>query len=699
MVLRIMDKPPLASKTTGGIIPSMSSSSSGEGLSKFPSPEESFSADNSIPSFDCSNDASWKSSPAPSDNSTTEPSYEIVYNVPSGLSAVYGDTLSSIKLPDNFIWTNTAQSVGNVGKKKFTVVYTDPETLFKIESIEVEVTVEQAYPTFSIPTCLYTAYGNTLNAVKLPNHFLWENPNLSVGNVGIKEFKAIYTPEDTRNYKTVKDITVAVVVQQALPSYNLPQNLTATYGDRLSSVCLEKGFVWESPEQSVGTAGTNIFYATYTPDNPNYKTINGIEIPITVLKATPEVVLPTDIRAICGQKLNDVSLPEGFSWNDGDIRLNSIGTFSFSAKYIPADIANFNTISNLIISVTVIEQFELDPSEYYCRTALSEDTDSAELLYIYDQLVEQISNIQGYTEKTNRFSKKTYCEITIPLQGITKDEFEIAYEAYRNDYPQHFWLSTSYTYYTNLLSGTVEKVVLNAPWSKSNLVAAISEFEQAADAFLEDIPLSLNEYETEKAIHDKLISNLTYSNDSNNPHNAYGALIENRCVCEGYAEAFQYLLYKRGILSVRVTGKAGGGNHAWNIVRINGAYYHADVTWDDAYENSISCGYFNLTSAQMLNDHTLKDTPYMLPICTETTHNYAQFEKRLIGNDITVAEIAGLLGQNSSVNVYVNDVGFDFKAWYFANVKEIAKVTQIVPPYSYSCRKNGYEYVITLIKT
>ena len=397
--------------------------------------------------------------------------------------------------------------------------------------------------------------------------------------------------------------------------------------------------------------------------------------------------------------MNDVSLPEGFSWNDGDIRLNSIGTFSFSAKYIPADIANFNTISNLIISVTVIEQFELDPSEYYCRTALSEDTDSAELLYIYDQLVEQISNIQGYTEKTNRFSKKTHCEITIPLQGITKDEFEIAYEAYRNDYPQHFWLPTSYTYYTDLLSGTVEKVVLNTLWSKSALVAAISEFEQAADMFLEDIPLSLNEYETEKAIHDKLIFSLTYSDNSNNAHNAYGALIEHRCVCEGYAEVFQYLLYKRGILSVRVTGTAGGSNHAWNIIRINGAYYHVDVTWDDAYEDCVSYGYFNLTSAQILNNHTLKDTPYTLPACTETTYNYAQFEKRLIGNDITVAEIAGLLGQNSSVNVYVNDAGFDFKTWYFANVKKVSKVTQITPPYSYSCRKNGYEYVITLTKS
>ncbi|MBQ8235097.1 MAG: hypothetical protein IJZ37_00250, partial [Clostridia bacterium] len=298
-----------------------------------------------------------------------------------------------------------------------------------------------------------------------------------------------------------------------------------------------------------------------------------------------------------------------------------------------------------------------------------------------------------------KFSKKTYCEIIIPLQGVTKDELETAYEAYRNDYPQHFWLPTNYTCYTNLLSGNVEKVVLNAQWSKSNLVAAISKFEQAADVFLKDIPLSLNEYETEKAIHDKLISNLTYSSDSNNPHNAYGALIEIQCVCEGYAEAFQYLLYKRGILSVRVTGTAGGGNHAWNIFRINGAYYHVDVTWDDAYENHISYGYFNLTSAQISSDHTLKDTAYTLPICTETTHNYAQVEQRLIGNNITVEKIAGLLEKNSSINVYVNDPGFDFKTWYFANVKEIANAAGITPPYSYSHLKNGYEHVITLTKT
>ena len=61
-----------------------------------------------------------------------------------------------------------------------------------------------------------------------------------------------------------------------------------------------------------------------------------------------------------------------------------------------------------------------------------------------------------------------------------------------------------------------------------------------------------------------------------------------KAVCEGYAEAFQYLCdlsdFKGGVTSVYVTGGAGGrgSNHAWNIVRMpDGKSYLADVTYCD----------------------------------------------------------------------------------------------------------------------
>ncbi len=60
---------------------------------------------------------------------------------------------------------------------------------------------------------------------------------------------------------------------------------------------------------------------------------------------------------------------------------------------------------------------------------------------------------------------------------------------------------------------------------------------------------------------------------------AYGALVEGSAVCQGYAEAYEYLLEKVEIKSELCNSTLL--NHVWNIVYINGLTYHVDVTWDD----------------------------------------------------------------------------------------------------------------------
>ncbi len=65
-------------------------------------------------------------------------------------------------------------------------------------------------------------------------------------------------------------------------------------------------------------------------------------------------------------------------------------------------------------------------------------------------------------------------------------------------------------------------------------------------------------------------------------YNAYGALINYLCVCEGYAEAFATLCEAVGIPCVIVQGLADGGNHEWVYVQMeNGKWYAVDPTWAD----------------------------------------------------------------------------------------------------------------------
>lgn len=83
---------------------------------------------------------------------------------------------------------------------------------------------------------------------------------------------------------------------------------------------------------------------------------------------------------------------------------------------------------------------------------------------------------------------------------------------------------------------------------------------------------------------------------------AYGALINKKCVCQGYAEAYKRLLDTQGIANYVLCGKVKEStvNHAWNAVSFNGRdYFHVDVTWDSRGGGLSSQQYFCKSDAFM----------------------------------------------------------------------------------------------------
>ena len=84
-----------------------------------------------------------------------------------------------------------------------------------------------------------------------------------------------------------------------------------------------------------------------------------------------------------------------------------------------------------------------------------------------------------------------------------------------------------------------------------------------------------------------------------------GALLKKLCVCEGYAVAFRKLMSSYHIPCKLVHGRANGESHAWNIVKLDGKWYHIDVTWDDPIVNG------NNGNTNIHYEYFLKSTDYM----------------------------------------------------------------------------------------
>ncbi len=120
-----------------------------------------------------------------------------------------------------------------------------------------------------------------------------------------------------------------------------------------------------------------------------------------------------------------------------------------------------------------------------------------------------------------------------------------------------------------------------------------------------------------------------------------GALLNRKCVCEGYAKAYKLLCDRAGLASIVVLGDAlcpDGKKepHAWNITRINSITAHTDACWDAQY--GISCyDYFNLCDADISADHAFDASMY--PKCDPNTINYFYKNGRIAADEDQLDEI------------------------------------------------------------
>ena len=139
----------------------------------------------------------------------------------------------------------------------------------------------------------------------------------------------------------------------------------------------------------------------------------------------------------------------------------------------------------------------------------------------------------------------------------------------------------------------------------------------------ETVTDDMSDYDKVKALHDYLVLNNEYDTrlySGNMPHisyTAYGAILEHTSVCAGYAYAYEMLLKEAGIPVEYVRNS----NHAWDIVQIDGEWYHVDTTWDDPMPDRkgyVRYDYFLRSDSFMSRDHSRWTASHK---CTSTKYD------------------------------------------------------------------------------
>ncbi len=225
--------------------------------------------------------------------------------------------------------------------------------------------------------------------------------------------------------------------------------------------------------------------------------------------------------------------------------------------------------------------------------------------------------------------------------AVSKDAVFKIVDYLHADHPEIFWFNHGATLYYEATGNIVNKIDFTYCMSKEEAISRKEKIDSAIKPFLSSITSEMSDYEVTLRVYENIIKLVDYdtiglekqnkskvtSSEPDDLRSIYGVFVNKKAVCAGYAKAFQYLINLFGIECVYIVSDT----HAWNLIKLEGDYYHIDVTWGDgsntkkekSEENVIYYDCFCVTTEEIirLDDH-LPEKALPLPTCTATKCNY-----------------------------------------------------------------------------
>ena len=249
----------------------------------------------------------------------------------------------------------------------------------------------------------------------------------------------------------------------------------------------------------------------------------------------------------------------------------------------------------------------------------TEQTVTASGKYYYNKLSDREK--RAYDKILSKIYTMPEEELYIP--NIDSGELDTAYNALLKDNPDVFFTGRQ-VHHREFALGLLCR--FEYIFSAEEYETCKAELDAVCDEVIASLSDPDDEWQTELEIHDYIIENCRYKIVENEHiySSAYGALVNGEAACEGYSKAIQLLLDRAGIENYVICGQAtnnnGSGSHMWNIVKINGDFYHLDATWNDPTDNeSENHRYFNVTDEMISQTHSDFSEDFE---CTATAENY-----------------------------------------------------------------------------
>lgn len=213
------------------------------------------------------------------------------------------------------------------------------------------------------------------------------------------------------------------------------------------------------------------------------------------------------------------------------------------------------------------------------------------------------------------------------LEG--KELFDIHF-LLRLDHPELFYSEAiKYRYYDN---STSVEVVPTYLFDKKKVKSHRQAMETRVDKLARPA-LKYSEEDKIQYIHDFICQNIHYDKlKKQYSHEIIGPLGQGVGVCEGIAKSVKVLADALNLWCIIAISEANPEKgikyrHAWNVLRIQGKYYHFDATFDNSLgkDNEIRYDYYLLSDKQIFRDH--EPVIWAVPLCSDSDLFYYKKKK------------------------------------------------------------------------
>ena len=179
---------------------------------------------------------------------------------------------------------------------------------------------------------------------------------------------------------------------------------------------------------------------------------------------------------------------------------------------------------------------------------------------------------QAYLTLYRSLKEPTASPVTISIKSDWDPVFAMI-----DDHPELFWLQAEDFMQWDDGYGHIDHYEYTPTVEKGQISTYQQQIERTVQDYLSQIRNATSDYEKIKAAFLYVDQLTMYNRSAPDNQNIISTFIHHQTVCTGYARTMGALLQRAGVAWGYLTGTMEGGDHAWDIVRMDGEWTYVDA--------------------------------------------------------------------------------------------------------------------------